>query len=92
LFLAVMISFLSVTQVMSREHRDELILENWMTIPFDNEIEEETHGLEQWMTESFDNQLTEEPVGVENWMTESFDNRLTEEPVGLEQWMTEPLI
>jgi len=65
-------------------------LEDWMTSPFENSVEEEILTVENWMTVPFESALSEESLILEDWMTEPFDNALSEEPLILESWMTEP--
>lgn len=68
----------------------EPVMENWMTVPFDNQFCEEVLELESWMTSSFTNDLEDSGPALEVWMTTPFETSLEEEMVTIENWMTQP--
>ena len=68
---------------------DELILESWMTTPFDNEAEAEL-ALEEWMVTPFETNAFEGTLALETWMVTPFENSVVEAELALEDWMTTP--
>jgi hypothetical protein len=46
-----------------------VVVEPWMTSPFESNIYEEDMEIESWMISPFDSGLTEEYISVESWMT-----------------------
>jgi hypothetical protein len=67
-------------------------IENWMTLPFENETSEEIVQSESWMSIPFDNCLANEVTTIESWMAAPFETDLYEEPLGLESWMASPFV
>ena len=51
---------------------DELIVESWMTTPFENTSETEL-TLEEWMVIPFEISAVEGELALETWMTTPFD-------------------
>ena len=68
-------------------YEEALMVESWMTTPFETNIEERI-TVESWMTAPFESAI-EESVEVENWMTVPFESAI-EESVEVEAWMTAP--
>lgn len=46
-----------------------IVVEPWMTTPFESNIYEEYLEIESWMTSPFDSRLAEEEISVESWMS-----------------------
>ena len=51
---------------------EELIIESWMTTPFENMSETEL-VLEEWMVIPFENIVVENELALETWMTTPFE-------------------
>ncbi len=51
---------------------DELIVESWMTTPFENTSEAEL-VLEDWMVTPFESSVVEAELALETWMTIPFE-------------------
>jgi len=45
------------------------VLEEWMTIPFGNGLEESELWVEYWMTTPFESDIYDEAIEIEPWMT-----------------------
>jgi hypothetical protein len=69
---------------------NEIGMEHWMAIPFENSLAEEEVTLEEWMADPFESATVEEEVQIESWMTTPFFETISEEEVKLESWMTIP--
>lgn len=69
-------------------YENDLVTENWMTEPFQSDLEA-APLVEEWMTESFSDNF-EANIVKEEWMTELFSNDM-ESSIELESWMVEPL-
>ncbi len=52
---------------------DELIVESWMTTPFENTSESEL-TLEDWMVTPFESIVVEAELALEDWMTTPFED------------------
>ena len=65
----------------------DLITEDWMTTPLENNLE--GNVVENWMSESF-TESVEGNLTVEDWMIEPFTETV-EEDLFAEDWMTQPL-
>jgi len=48
------------------------VLEEWMTIPFGNSLEDSELWVEDWMITPFEIDFAEEALEIEPWMTESW--------------------
>ncbi len=68
---------------------DELIVESWMTTPFENTSEAEL-VLEDWMVIPFEVSTLEGVLALETWMTTPFKSSVVEAELALETWMTTP--
>ena len=68
---------------------DELIVESWMTTPFENMAEAEL-TMEDWMITPFEIVAVEGELALETWMITPFENSVLEAELGLEDWMTAP--
>lgn len=68
---------------------NELIVESWMTTPFDDTSEAEL-ALEEWMVIPFENSVVEAELALETWMVTPFENSVHEADLALETWMTTP--
>ena len=68
---------------------DELIVESWMTTPFDNTAEAEL-TMEEWMVIPFEISALEGELALETWMVTPFENSVIEAELALETWMTTP--
>jgi hypothetical protein len=51
---------------------DELIVESWMTTPFENTSEAEL-TMEDWMVTPFESSVVEAELALETWMTTPFE-------------------
>lgn len=65
-------------------------VENWMTVPFEDNVAETGPAIEAWMTAPFDEGLEDELVSIESWMAVPFESALEEQTETLESWMTVP--
>ena len=68
---------------------DELIVESWMTTPFEKMAEAEL-TLEEWMVTPFEISAIERELALETWMVTPFENSVVEAELALEDWMTAP--
>ena len=68
---------------------DELVVESWMTTPFENTAEAEL-TLEDWMVTPFEISAAEGELALETWMATPFVNSVVEAELALETWMTTP--
>ncbi len=68
---------------------DELVVESWMTTPFEKFAEEEL-ALEDWMVIPFEISAIEGELALETWMTTPFESSVLEAELALETWMTTP--
>ncbi len=68
---------------------DELIVESWMTTPFENTSEAEL-TMEDWMVIPFEVKALEGVLALETWMTTPFESSVVEAELALETWMTTP--
>jgi hypothetical protein len=68
---------------------DELIVESWMTAPFDHAAEAEL-ALEEWMVIPFEINPIEGGLALETWMATPFKSSVVEAELALETWMTTP--
>ena len=68
---------------------DELMVESWMTTPFENMAEAEL-TLEEWMVTPFEISAIEGELALETWMVTPFENSVVEAELALEDWMTAP--
>ena len=48
------------------------VVEQWMTIPFGNSLEDSELRVEDWMITPFESDYAEEALDIEPWMTESW--------------------
>ena len=62
----------SSTIALANEADSELVLESWMTVPFDNTMQESEINLEIWMAIPFDNEELEPDMYLESWMVNPF--------------------
>ncbi|MFH0757478.1 MAG: hypothetical protein V2B15_09340 [Bacteroidota bacterium] len=62
----------------------ELVMENWMTIPFENSSPDNDLCLENWMSVPFEANSIENDLCLENWMTIPFE---TTQENKAESWM-----
>ena len=71
---AVVILLVAFTTISFAEDvvEDELIVESWMTTPFDNNAETEL-ALEEWMVTPFEISAVEGELALETWMTTPFE-------------------
>jgi hypothetical protein len=69
---------------------NEIGMEHWMAVPFENSLAEEQVTFENWMADPFEAAPVEEEVQIESWMSTPFFESLSEEEVKLESWMTTP--
>ena len=67
-------------------YEEDLVLESWMTLPFESGLAEEALSIESWMTEPFE---AADYIEVEDWMTEPFE---AADYIEVEEWMTKAWI
>ena len=72
------------------EFEDELVMESWMSDPF--EAMENDLVVENWMTRPFKTITMESELAMESWMTSPFGLGTELEALTLESWMTTPLV
>ena len=65
----------------------DLVLEDWMTSPFDWALQENELVVEPWMEAPFESGLREPEPVVESWMTRPFE---LDVDIRIESWMTRP--
>ena len=63
---------LSSTTTWANDMENELVLESWMAVPFENELQESEMSLESWMALPFGIDNAEEEVSTEDWMSSSW--------------------
>jgi len=51
---------------------EHLVIESWMTTPFESNIAEQEMVSESWTTELCENNIAEEEMVIESWMTTPF--------------------
>lgn len=68
---------------------DELIVESWMTTPFENMAEAEL-TMEEWMVTPFEIGAGEEELALETWMVTPFESSVIDAELALEDWMIAP--
>jgi len=76
---------LSRTYYLPRER--DMLLEPWMTSPFENTFLEEDMPIETWMVAPFENSYAEPELTIERWMTQAF---VLDQEMELESWMKHP--
>ncbi len=69
---------------------EEMFMEPWMTVPFENTVTEDAMFMESWMTAPFVEIMNEDKTELEAWMTIPFEGPAGEEVFCLEAWMTTP--
>ena len=67
----------------------DILLEPWMTTPFESSFYEMDLQIESWMISPFENSYYESDLVIESWMTAPF---ASEEEIEIESWMTQPWI
>ncbi len=68
---------------------DELVVESWMTTPFENTSEAEL-TMEDWMVIPFEVSAADGVLTLETWMVTPFESNVVEAELALEEWMTTP--
>ena len=68
----------------------ESAVENWMTVPFEEELTEEIIALENWMAAPLGETTLETGPALETWMTVPFEGYVVEELLAVEAWMSSP--
>jgi len=63
----------------------DMVVESWMTTPFESNYYEAEPSIESWMTTPFESKYYEEEPIIELWMTVPFD---LDEKIEVEEWMT----
>ena len=76
--------FANEPTVNAQSAESELVIEWWMTAPFENSLSESELFIESWMTAPFENAITEEKLAIESWMTSPFE---VVESIEVENWM-----
>ena len=71
----------------------DIVVEPWMTKPFENSYYEEELQVESWMESPFENLYYEEDIEIESWMTRPFETveeteEVIEGEIEIEEWMT----
>ncbi len=51
---------------------EEMVIESWMTTPFESSIAEQEMVIESWMTTPFESSIAEQEMVIESWMTTPF--------------------
>ena len=51
---------------------EHLVIESWMTTPFESNIAEQEMVSESWTTDLCENNIAEEEMVIESWMTTPF--------------------
>jgi len=65
----------------------DMLLEPWMTSPFESTTFEEDMQIESWMIAPFESTYDEPELAIESWMTMPF---AFEQEIEIESWMTTP--
>lgn len=60
------------TTLYANDYEEDLILENWMTVPFEMEFSEADLQMEDWMKVPFEMEFTEDDLQLEDWMTKTW--------------------
>lgn len=68
---------------------EELIVESWMTTPFEKSSEAEL-VMEDWMVIPFEISAIESQLALETWMATPFESSVLEADLALETWMITP--
>lgn len=68
----------------------ELVIENWMTVSFENSASDNDLYLEHWMAVPFGSSDLESDLDLEHWMTVPFVAKSIENDLCLENWMMIP--
>lgn len=79
---------LNPSTTLANDVEKELVLESWMTAPFDNELQESEMSLESWMAVPFDNETQESELKLESWMALPPGIENVVEEVSTEVWMS----
>lgn len=79
---------LTSTSTLANDFENDLVLESWMAVPFDLELQDLEMSLESWMAVPFDNEIHESEISLESWMALPFGNENAEDEVSTEDWMS----
>jgi hypothetical protein len=79
-----------VTRTYFRPLVNDLVLEPWMTEPFESNFFEPEPEVESWMTAPFESNYYEAEIMIESWMTAPFESNYFEAEIMIESWMTAP--
>ena len=63
----------------------DLVIEEWMTLPFESSVYEEELQIESWMLTPFESNYYEAHPIIEQWMTAPFESG---EEIEIEAWMS----
>lgn len=70
----------------------DLVVEEWMTTPFESNYFEVEPFIESWMISPFDCDYYEVDPFIESWMMSPFESNYYEVDPIIESWMTRPFI
>jgi hypothetical protein len=79
-----------VTRTYFRPLVNDLVLEPWMTEPFESNFFEPEPEVESWMTAPFESNYYEAEIMIESWMTAPFESNYYEVEPFIESWMIAP--
>lgn len=68
----------------------DMLLEPWMTSPFENSVSEAELEVESWMMKPFENSVANSKLFIEEENYSNSEDRLLEENPVLENWMIAP--
>ena len=81
----------SISMANAASFDDEIVIEEWMTTPFETVVFEEAIVTESWMSAPFESGVDLETIIVEEWMKTPFEIELDLESIAVEDWMKSPL-
>jgi len=54
-------------------YEQEMDMENWMSVPFENDVMESDLNLENWMSVPFEVSVEDEVLSLESWMAAAWN-------------------